>query len=106
METRKENIKRIANSMKWSDLCKKPGDISIEMLWKIYSGHIFEGIEISAAQYSETKQAFFVGFSECFRFMTDISSELEESVACKVLSRLNDEANIFVTSVLDRKLYK
>ncbi len=105
METRKEAVKRLAKSINWTDLCKKPGDVSIEMLWKIYSGSIFEGIEVSATQYSETKQAFFVGFSECFRFMTDISSGLEESVACDILSKLSREANGFINSVLDRKVY-
>ncbi len=101
--SRKEEIKKSANAISWADL--NPKDISVEMLWKIYSGHIFVGIEVSAEQYSETKQAFFVGFSECFRFMTDISSGLEENDACAVLSKPAKETNVFLNSVMDRKIY-
>jgi hypothetical protein len=102
-ETRRKMAKEIASKISWADLAKKPGDISIETLWRIFAASIFKG-EVSATQYQETKKAYYCGFSECFRFMTDIASGLDENVACDIFSQLAKESNTYIDSLLDRTL--
>ena len=104
MDTNKQFIKDIAKTLNWADLFKDPTKISVEMTWKIYSGHIFNNKNISATQYSETKQAYYVGFSECFRMMTDLSTKLPESQAGSILSKLSRECNTYVESLIERKI--
>lgn len=100
-----KDMKRKISQISWTEITKEPDKISIELLWRIYSGHIFTGKEVGSVQYSETKQAFYVGFSECFKFMTDIASGLEEDHACKVFSNLANEMNKFTDSLIERKIH-
>jgi hypothetical protein len=103
METKREAVKEIANKINYADLFKSPSDIKVESLWRIYAALTFEGIEVSAVQYRETKQAFYIGFLECFRMFTDITEKFSEEQASEILSALVIESSDFVNSTLDRK---
>lgn len=103
LEDKKKFAKEMASKISWADLAKNPGDITIETLWRIFAAMTFKE-EISALQYQEMKKAYYCGFTECFRFMTDIASGLREDVACETFSRLAKEANVYIDSLLDRTL--
>jgi len=102
METRSEFAKKVGQ-MNWNDLIKDPSSISIEMLWLIYAQSVFVGKVVSRVQYAETKQAFFIGFNECFKFMSDMADRLPEDQACMVISNLAKESGNFMDNVLELK---
>jgi hypothetical protein len=102
METRKEFANRVAK-MNWNDLIDDPKKLSVEALWRLYAESVFSGVSVSRTQYAETKQAFFIGFGEAFKILSDMSERLEENEACSVLSKINNEVADFMSNVLDRK---
>lgn len=101
---KREFARQFAQKYGWTDLIKDPSKLTVEMIWRLYAENIFKGKEVSAIQYKETKQAFFVGFSECFRIMTDFASNLPEEQACSLFSNLAKESNVFIDSLIDRTL--
>jgi hypothetical protein len=104
VETQKDFAKKMANSINYVDLFKDPKDIKIESLWRIYAHNIFNGHKVSAIQYSETKQAFYVGVSEMFRLMSDLSIKFDEDTAASILDRLSTETNDYIDSLIDRTM--
>lgn len=104
METRKEFAKGISKKISWADIFTDPNKIKVEMFWRLYAEQIFKGVEVSTVQYQETKQAYFVGFSECFKIMTDISERFDENQASDILSDLARESNQYIDSLIDRTL--
>lgn len=90
----------------WVKIFKdKPEEISAEMLWRLYVTHAYEGKDVSSVQYKETKKAFFIGFNECFKVLSDFASDLPEEKACEMLTKLAKELNEFVRSTLERDVY-
>lgn len=85
--------------LKYTDLMK-PEEISIERCWKVFAAEIFKGRPISQTQHDEMKKAFYGGFSECFKIMSDVSEALPEDKACAVLDRLTREGNEYVERML------
>lgn len=79
-----------------------PKDLTIQLLWRIVSGQIFKGKEISQVQHDEMRRTFYIGFTECFKIMTDLAAALPEDVACQVFTRLSAEANSFHTEEIKR----
>jgi hypothetical protein len=73
----------------------KPEQFSIELLWKAYASAVIPK-SAPPIQFSETRLAFYAGFLECFKVVTDYASGLEEDEACKLLSAINDESRRFV----------
>lgn len=104
METRREFAKRVAKEISWSDVFKDPKDVSIETFWRLFSQIAFEGKGISALQYGEMKKAYFIGFSDCFKFMSDFANEMSEDKACEIFSKIAKESNEYIDSLLDRTL--
>ena len=103
MQTDKQKFAReFASKHGWMDILKDPKDLSIELLWKIYHNNLFTGKTITPAQFAEAKQAFFVGFTECFFVMTDFTVSLPEDQACEMLSRLNTEAAAYIDSLIEK----
>ena len=86
-----------------ADLLGGPNKITVENMWRVFSHLLYQGKEISAVQYQETKQAYFIGFSECFKIMTDISEKFDEDEASKILTRLARESNEYIESALKRQ---
>lgn len=103
-DQRREFAKKIGQ-MNWNDLFKDPKKITIEFLWRIYAESVFSGKVIGRAQYAETKQAFFIGFNECFKITTDMADRLTEDQACEVLSQLHKESADFMNNVIERKFH-
>jgi hypothetical protein len=97
-----EAAKKIG-SMNWNDLLKDPSKLTIELLWRLYAEHTFKGVAVGRYQYAETKQAFFIGFNECFKIMSDMADRLSEEDACKVITRIHEEAADFMDNVIERK---
>jgi hypothetical protein len=83
--------------MKYTDVMK-PEDISIGHCWNTFAGLVLSGV--SDIQRSEMRKAFYAGFSEGFKIMVDVSSELTEEQAVQVLDRLNAESNEFVMKMV------
>jgi len=81
------------SELKYTDVMK-PEEISIEKCWKVFASLIFEG-EISRLQYDEMRKSFYAGFTECFKIMNDLSTELTEDQAVQNLDRIRDEAREF-----------
>lgn len=72
-----------------------PEDIHIEKLWFVISKAMYKGQEVTQLQHDEMRKAFYIGFTECFKIMADLSDRLSEDQAAAVLSRLSDEARAF-----------
>jgi hypothetical protein len=100
METKREAAKKF----NYVDLFKNEKDITIENIWRIFAHHTFNGQEVSAVQYKETKKAFVVGFMESFRLMSDIATKFGEEKASDVLTQISREGNGLIDSFLDRDL--
>lgn len=101
---KREVAKQIAKTLTWPEIVGNIDNLKVEMTWRLYASHIFEGHDVSAVQYKETKQAYYVGFSECFKLMNDIAVKYDEDTASDILTRLCKESNDYIESLLDRTL--
>lgn len=72
-----------------------PEDLSLAKCWMVVSSALFKGKEVSQVQREEMEKAFYIGFTECFKIITDMSDELPEDKAAGVLDRLAGEAAAF-----------
>jgi len=86
--------------IKWTDLVD-PEKLTIEMMWGIFSKLVISK-QAPDIQNREMKKAFYAGFIECFKIMTDISTELSEDNACLVLDKIQTEADEFIQKILDK----
>ncbi len=73
----------------------RPEEISVDKIWDVVATMLFKNMQPSKIQHDEMKRAFFIGFTENFKLMTDVSDRLSEVQACNVLSRINNELNKF-----------
>jgi hypothetical protein len=73
----------------------KPEDISVGKIWEILLALLFKGLVPSQVQHDEMRRAFYMGFTECFKVMNDLSNKLTEDQACDVLTRINKELMAF-----------
>lgn len=80
----------------------KPKDFSVQGLWRLYELACMPA-HAGQVQRDETKTAFFAGFMECFKTMTDYCSALDESDACKLLDRIRDETHKFLDEDLKKR---
>lgn len=71
-----------------------PEKFSIDLVWQVFAKAILPP-DASRIQYVETKKAFYAGFLECFKVMTDYAGGLTESDACKLFNRLSAESHDF-----------
>ncbi len=67
-----------------------PNTFTVETMWKMYRMLILP-VDVSKVQHDETKKAFYAGFLECFKVMSDYAGNLEEDEACKLFDRLGKE---------------
>jgi len=74
-------------------------DMSINLLWALFAQAVLP-LNASPLQQDEMRKAFFAGFIECFKVVTDYATALPEDDAAELLSRLNTEATEFVEKVL------
>ncbi len=80
--------------MNYLDLMK-PEEITISKMWSVICDHLFKGKAIPSIQYEEMRRAFYMGFTEGFKVISDLSERMTEDQAVPVLSRLNAEAASF-----------
>lgn len=73
----------------------KPEDIAVSKVWEVVSAMLFKGMQPSQVQRDEMRRAFYVGFTENFKIMNDVSDRLTEDQACDVLTRINKELREF-----------
>lgn len=99
------NLRQAMSGISWPSLTTTPEKVTIAFLWTVYSTHIFKNITVSAEQYSQTKQAFYVVFGECFKVMSDFAGELPEDKACDLFSAFAQESNAYMDSLIERKLF-
>ncbi len=71
-----------------------PKTFKVEHMWLMYARAVLPR-HVSQIQHDETRNAFYAGFLECFKMMSEFSSELEEDDACILFNRLSKEANEF-----------
>lgn len=77
-------------------------EITVARCWEALTKLLFRDRAISQLQHDEMRRAFFIGFSECFAIMTDLSDELTEEEAAKVLERLSIETAEFHAEEIQR----
>lgn len=77
-------------------------EITVAKCWEALTKLLYHDRSISQIQHDEMRRAFFIGFSECFAIMTDLSDELTEDEAAKVLDRLATETNAFHADEIKR----
>jgi len=99
----KREFAKKVGQMNWNDLIDDIDKLTVENMWRMYAHNVFGGYTIGRTQYAETKQAYFIGFAEAFKLMSDMSERLPEDDACKFLSRINREIGDFIDAALDRK---
>jgi hypothetical protein len=73
----------------------------VHQVWDMYAVLVLPK-DVSRVQYDETKKAFYAGFLECFKIMTDYASNLEEDDACQLFTRLNDEGMDFMKLMIEQ----
>ena len=79
----------------------KAGLLSVGGLWTLLERTLLSK-EAPQIQRDEMRRAFFIGFTECFAVMNDLSENLSEDDAAKVLSKLNDEVSAFHAKEIHR----
>lgn len=84
----------------WPTWCK-PEDFSIEIPWKVFE-HFVIPKDAHRIQREEMEKAFFGGWTECFKVMTDYAGELSEDEALQFLDRMRDENNSWVDKMIRR----
>ena len=72
-----------------------PKDISIARCWAVVAVALFKDNPVSKVQHDEMRKTFYIGFTECFKIMTDLAGDLSEEEAANVLKRISDEASAF-----------
>ena len=77
----------------------KPEEISVDKIWTLFKIAVIPK-DASTLQVLEMKKSFFAGFIECFKVMSDVSTDLDEKDACGVLSRINLEAHEFFEQMM------
>ncbi len=82
--------------LKYTDVMK-PKDLSIAHLWTHFAFMVLP-INAPKSQREEMRKAFYAGFVECFKIVVDMSTELPEAEAAKVLDRLRKESHEFFES--------
>jgi hypothetical protein len=73
---------------------KDPRTISVAMLWQMYEARLLHP-NTPAANRDALREAFYMGFTECFKIHFDMSTELTEDQAVEVLGALNAECHEF-----------
>lgn len=81
-------------SLNYTDIMK-PEEISIEKIWLGLAAALFKNKPVSKLQHDEIRRIFYMGFTECFKIMLDLSLELPEDQTNKILTRLQNEAKEF-----------
>lgn len=100
----KEKIKRakeMAQEMSLFDLVKNPEDLTVKMIWRMFWNAGHGDKHASEIQYRETKEAFYVGFSECFKLMYDASTRFDEDRANDLLVKINSEIHRSLEEMLN-----
>lgn len=80
----------------WNDILK-PEEVSIERMWLLFASIVLKDIDKNSVQYSEMRKAYFAGFTECFKIMTDYATNIEENKTIELFSRLANEGNEWAT---------
>lgn len=80
----------------------KPEEITISKMWAVICAHLFKDRAVPSIQYEEMRRAFYMGFTEGFKVMVDVSERLSETDAAAVMTRLNDEAAAFHVSEIEK----
>lgn len=87
-----------SKGLKYTDVMK-PEDINIAHLWTQFAGAVLPA-GAPAIQREEMRKAFYAGFFEYFKISNDMSTELTEEQAVKVLERLGKEASDFFEKMM------
>lgn len=67
-----------------------PDDVSIQRIWEVHR-RLFGIEKTSPLQQTEMRRTFVLGFSECFKILTDYCGNCSEQEAEKLLSRIAEE---------------
>jgi len=84
--------------LKYTDVMK-PEDISIAYLWILFAGQVLDP-GAPEMQRQEMRKAFYAGFVECFKVVTDLADELTEEQTVATLDRLQRESQEFFEEMM------
>lgn len=79
----------------WTDLFKAK-QLTIEKLWTLTANIFFAGKQIPKIQHDKMRKAYYAGFAECFKVMSDFAGNLPEDQACDFFSQLSLEIDKFI----------
>ena len=82
----------------------KPEDISVAAIWATFAGLVIP--TAPAYQREAMREAFYAGFTECFKIINDLSVELPEGKAANTLAKISREANEYVDTMLKKYMTK
>lgn len=82
----------------------KPEQLTVAAIWEVVEKMIFQNMQPSEVQRTEMRRAFYIGFTENFKLMNDVSDRLTEDQACDVLNRINKELMAFHEAEIGRMI--
>lgn len=94
----REMAKKMAAKISYADIFK-PGEFKIEALWRTIVKKVLPE-QISQIQHDEMRKAFYMGFTEAFRVLTDYAGDLPEEKACQMFGDIAQQLNDFADKVM------
>lgn len=89
MLTNEEKIKKVLSEISYADIFPD-GKFDVDVLWRIVNEErVFKGFYLSQ------RDVFYVGFTECFRVLTDFAGDLPEEKACGLFSLIAKQLKKF-----------
>lgn len=79
-----------------------PHQISIHSVWLLFKAVHLKNGTYSESQMEDLKVAFYAGFTECFKIVSDYAAGIEESEAMALLDRLCDEGSSWVDRMVKK----
>ncbi len=86
------------NEINWTDLVSSD-KLTIETMWNLFVKLIMPK-DAPDIQIREMKKAFYAGFIECFKIMSDVSTDLSESDAVLLFEKINKEAQTYIKETI------
>lgn len=76
-------------------------NFSIKITWEIFK-HTVIPADAPRIQVEEMEKAYYAGFTECFKVMTDYASGLPECKAARLFDAIMKEGNAWVDEMMKR----
>ncbi len=89
-----QKVRELASKINYADLIQK-GNLTVANIWTILATFIYKDKQPPEIQRNEMRRTFYMGFTECFRIMTDAADAMSEDQASDFLTKISKEVNEF-----------